>query len=77
MKNWPFFAGHSRRGSHILRLHSGIYKKSTILRALEKQKETRWRIFKKQKYYFVEMPAENINEYMNFLNYLVYLERSS
>ena len=71
--NYPFIK--KFKDKIFIRLNKELYKKE-LIEKIEKEEPDSVVYLKSQKnYYLLELRVDNFSEYLNFLNYLIYLNR--
>lgn len=66
-----------KKGSIILKLHKDLYKKETILRIAKEEPDFLNALSLRKQYYLLEFKNADYGSCLDFLNYLIYLERNA
>ncbi|MCF7888080.1 MAG: hypothetical protein K9L76_02250 [Candidatus Omnitrophica bacterium] len=72
--NYPFIK--KDKNKSYLKLHKKIYNKSLINKMKTQIFDSILSIKSQKDYYLLEIDADNKSDYFDFLNYLIYLNRS-
>ena len=62
-------------GKIFIKLNRNLYKKDLIEKAKRENPTSLGSLRKRGEYYLLEFREENLTEYFDFLNYLIYLKR--
>tara|TARA_B100000315_G_C14550947_1_gene575771 strand:- start:486 stop:710 length:225 start_codon:yes stop_codon:yes gene_type:complete len=69
----PFLKRH--KGKSCITLHKSLYPKRVIEEIRDQEPQTLLSIKTNNNYYFIEFKAKTEEEYLDFLNYLIYCRR--
>jgi len=72
--NYPFIK--KSKGKLFVKLNKDLYPKELIQKAAEREPGSVISVGKEKAYHLLELNVDNSGEYLDFLNFLIYLKRS-